>query len=118
MWCIARIKNDDNQMGKHEACIYQYGKKLFFNCLNSKKRLQRPHRTLYHHVETLIPCGFSHVCPHSVLKALARYFCKVGRDFLAYKTGKPCAEVLYVISRCLSVGGMAWHKEPTAKAEQ
>lgn len=63
MWCIVGIKNDDNQMGKHEACIYQYGKTLFFYCLNSKKRLKRPHRTLYHHVETLIPCGFSHVCP-------------------------------------------------------
>lgn len=30
MWCIARLKNDDDQMGTHKEFIYQYGKNLFF----------------------------------------------------------------------------------------
>ena len=39
---------------------------------------------------------------HFLLKVLATYFCKVGRDFLAAKWESTDAKVFYVISRCLS----------------
>lgn len=32
------------------------------------------------------------------VKVLATYFCKVGRDFLSYKAGKACVDVLYVLA--------------------